>query len=520
MRNSGARTQDRGRRKGLVENVTPGYESVPPRADAMFEALRAFGYTLESALADLVDNSISAGARNIWIDFNWAGPRSSVTILDNGRGMNENDLREAMRAGTISPLDERRDDDLGRFGLGLKTASLSQCRVLTVRSKTDRAPAATRVWDLDHVGKTREWLLGTEAHPRTRPLLGKLDGVDKGTLVVWEEMDRVVDASGVDDKHAKGRFLARIEVTERHLAMTFHRFLSGRDAISISVNDRPVAPWDPFLEDEPATQELSKEALEIFGRSLHVRPFILPHRSHIGDEVHERAAGPRGWNAQQGFYVYRNRRLIVSGGWLDLGFRQEEHYKLARILVDIPNTMDQEWQLDVKKAEARPPGALLNPMLRIAKVTRARASEVYRHRGRIIKRKHAQEYELVWEKRVRHDRVFYKVNRNHPVVKDALGVPPQARQKVRALLELVENTIPLEAIVVENAENPDSFGQTEEWEFMKNLEQKAMDLFKAFRHEGMGPREAFERVASIEPFDRLPGVLAKIEAQVGGGPHG
>src|SRR5439155_14505655 len=149
----------------------------------------------------------------------------------------------------------------------------------------------------------------------------------------------------------------------------------GPNRIRIHINDpqRDVEPWDPFLESEKATQELSREALEIFGKSLTVRPFVLPHKSMMSSaSIHEPAGGPRGWNAQQGFYVYRNRRLIIAGGWLDLGLRQEEHYKLARILVDLPNSMDEEWQIDIRKAHATPPPSLVRPLKRIARLTRKR----------------------------------------------------------------------------------------------------------------------------------------------------
>ncbi len=488
------------------------FERVPPRADALFESLRAFGYTLEAAIADIVDNSIYAGAKNVWIDFYWSGYQSNITILDDGRGMTSKELTDAMRVGSTNPLSPRDSDDLGRFGLGLKTASLSQCRLLTVRSRTLSGEDSTRAWDLDFINKVKDWELRKDPLPVTVPLLARLKELEgSGTLVVWQNMDRVVDDSSSDNNDAKQRFLAKVEIVENHIAMTFHRIITGREKLKIHINNHLIKAWDPFLSNEDATQELSKEALEIFGKSLNVRPFVLPHKSHLDDIIHNQAAGPRGWNAQQGFYIYRNRRLIVPGGWLDLGFKQEEHYKLARILVDIPNTMDHEWQIDVKKASAHPPGSLVGPMTRIARVTRLRASEVYRNRGKILRRKHALKYELVWERRVRHNTTFFKINRNHPIVKDALALSLTSARKVKLLLELIENTVPLQAIIMENAENPDSFADESSWEFRGTLEQRALDLFRAFMTEGLNAKAAYERVTAIEPFDRMPSVLAMIE---------
>src|SRR5438445_5259280 len=166
------------------------WEMVEPRADAMFESMRAVGYSLEAAIADLVDNSISAGARNVWIDMNWAGPASSVVLSDDGRGMGEQSLKEGMRLGSISPLEVRDEDDLGRFGLGLKTASVSQCRLLTVRSKRVSGEEATRVWDLEYINRVKEWRLLKAAYPQTIPLLTRLDPAREGTVVVWQNLDR------------------------------------------------------------------------------------------------------------------------------------------------------------------------------------------------------------------------------------------------------------------------------------------------------------------------------------------
>lgn len=501
--------------KGILD-----WEVAEPRADAMFESMRAVGYSLEAAIADLVDNSISAGARNVWIDLHWAGPASSAVCLDDGRGLEEEDLKEAMRLGSVNPLELRPEEDLGRFGLGLKTASVSQCRLLSVRSKRGDAAEATRVWDLDYINQVREWRLRKEANEQTLPLLAGLDSVKHGTIVVWQKMDRVVDERGVDDTEAKNEFNSKIARVEQHIAMTFHRFMEEHPGISFLINSREIEPWDPFLKNESKTQELSEEALQIFDQSLAVRPFVLPHRSHLREDVHRRAAGPNGWNAQQGFYVYRNRRLIVAGSWLNLGFLQEEHYKLARILVDLPNTMDHDWQIDVRKAQATPPAALAPSLKRLARLTRSRAADVYRGRGQVVRRRHAGEYELVWDQKVKHGKIYFKVNRSHPLVKEALAAAPEIRRQIKAVIELMENTVPVDAIIIANTEKSDSVSLPEEWEEPKDLEARGIALFKAFLAEGMSREEALTRLALTEPFDRLPSVLAAVEAVIEVERHG
>src|SRR5439155_3815390 len=135
-------------------------------------------------------------------------------------------------------------------------------------------------------------------------------------------------------------------------------------------------------ENEPATQRLPTEDLPFQARRVHVAPYVLPHVSKLDAAAHADASGSRGWNAQQGFYVYRARRLLVAGDWLGLSrMQQEEHYKLARIRVDLNNAMDEAWQIDVRKAAARIPGPLQPELNRIAQATRRRAAEAYRFRG-------------------------------------------------------------------------------------------------------------------------------------------
>src|SRR5579872_5411751 len=125
----------------------PDFDIVAPDASAMIESLRAFGYDLPTAIADLIDNSISAGAKNVWLNFRWNGPDSFISVADDGCGMSRTTLINAMRAGSRSPLDPRTPADLGRFGLGLKTASFSQCRRLTVASKEKKNSTCIRRWD-------------------------------------------------------------------------------------------------------------------------------------------------------------------------------------------------------------------------------------------------------------------------------------------------------------------------------------------------------------------------------------
>ena len=381
------------------------YELAAPRAAAIVESLRAIGYSLPTAIADLVDNSITAGAQNVWLRFAWDGADSVVSITDDGDGMSEKELTEAMRPGALGPLDKRAENDLGRFGLGLKTASFSQCRRLTVASSSRSDGMAVRRWDLDYVVKHDEWRLLKSPAAGSQQRLSALDVMDHGTVVLWECLDRVVGDAKPDNELVHDHFLRAIEDVKLHLEMVFHRFLSGiQPALAIYLNgtdeESRLRPWDPFLEDHPATYSTPVDPISFGGGTVYLEGFVLPHKELLGEEGHRRAAGPAGWNAQQGFYVYRNRRLVVAGSWLGLGadrpWTKEEHYKLARIRVDIPNTMDLAWRLDVKKSSAYPPSQLRPRLKALAGDVRKQAREVFAHRGKSKASPSTKPIERIW----------------------------------------------------------------------------------------------------------------------------
>lgn len=494
-----------------MNEAKSAYDIVNPDPAALVESLRAFGYTTSTAIADLIDNSITARARNVWVQFFWDGAESWIRIDDDGTGMTERELIAAMRPGSRSPRDEREPQDLGRFGLGLKSASFSQCRLLTVRTRSNGV-VATRAWDLDEVVRTGEWRLQWNLPNATERVLEKV-AQQVSTSVLWEQMDRVVDARHVGDARAHEQFLALQADVEHHLAMTFHRFMQrSTKRLRIWMNGQPVDAWDPFLIDESATQVLPVDPVAYRGLRIPIQPYVLPHHSKITKSTHQRASGPRGWNAHQGFYVYRNQRLLLPGDWLGLPFQKEEHYKLARIQVDLPNSMDDAWHIDVKKAVARPPGALRPDLARIAKATREVASGVYRFRGKQIGRRQQSGYALVWQQRVTHDKVHYRINRDHPLVHHVRksGVGGGA---VDALLRLVEETVPTTLITM--SQNESESAQANAFETAPaDVVAVLREVYAALVRNGDPPKDAIARLAAMEPFGRYPDAVAGLAESV------
>lgn len=499
----------------MISDNFDGFNLVNPDPGAMIESLRAFGYSIEASIADIIDNSIAAGAHNVEIQFTWLGEHSTISILDDGCGMGEGKLINAMRPGSKNPLEARNAGDLGRFGLGMKTASFSQCRRLTVGSKAAGNDLVIRRWDLDYVNKCGEWRLQKVDAGHTGRVFSCLDNLDSGTIVLWENIDRLVSGKSQDIPEHENQFYEYVDKVRDHISMVFHRFLENQKELKITVNNRHLKPWDPFLKTHPSTQFLSEEPLYHKMIKIPVRPFILPHRSKMNDRTYEDAGGPGGWNARQGFYIYRNRRLIVAGGWLGLGFRKEPQNKLARILVDIPNSMDDDWKIDVKKSVARPPDCLRKDFKNIARLTVDRATAVYRHRGKIVARQNAGDFVFTWNTNLKDGFYYYTVNRKHPLVADVLEHSGNNIRKTEAMLRLIEETVPVPNIILNNSEKPDNLHSPFEGCPSKELLDVLIEIWFSMTQSGIPQSEAKKRIFSMEPFCDYPEHVASFLESIG-----
>ena len=294
--------------------MTKKIRNAPPKASAMLEALRGLGYSTADALADIVDNSISAGASEVRIDFRWeGGDRAFASILDNGRGMNDPELEAAMRLGEKSPLDERSGDDLGRFGMGLKTASFSQCRSLTVASKRDGSSENCLRWDLDEIAARDDgaWALIEGAAEDSQERLAPLEGLQSGTLVLWEKLDRIV-TEGYNADH----FLKLMDRVEMRLAMIFHRLLEGfRPVLRLLINGRAVEPWDPFLTGHPAKPWNSPvERKWTPAGMVEVECHVLPHKDMLTTACLRSGGGTGRLELSAGFLCLPQRQTTAGRG--------------------------------------------------------------------------------------------------------------------------------------------------------------------------------------------------------------
>ncbi|WP_445005645.1 ATP-binding protein [Halomonas mongoliensis] len=432
----------------------------------MLESLRAYGYSLNSAVADLIDNSITANAKNVWITLRWKGECSWISIRDDGDGMTEEQLSRAMIAGSQSPRDRRERHDLGRFGLGLKTASLSLARVLTVVSKKEKKSLAIRRWDLDYIAEenTDQWRLLKSEREGSGEKLTNFASQRSGTVVLLENLDNLCAGTVEKSPAHRDEFYHKVDSLNDHLGMIFHRFLTPPARLKIFINGESeaqlVKPWDPFFVKHKATDPKPEIKIPFGDTVTNVQGFILPHKDMLTSDEYEEAGGPLGWNSHQGFYIYRGDRLLVSGSWLGLRegsskWRAEEHYKLARIRVDITNEMDKDWKIDVKKSLATPPHNVALSLVRYASKVRAEARDVFAHRGKYGKRKSNEKIGKVWMTRQTRGQNTYRLDRNHPVIKSFLERLGGRKNEAEAIFRLIEETVPVEQIWLDSAESPE-----------------------------------------------------------------
>jgi hypothetical protein len=328
-----------------MENVTCN-----PDAGRTIMGFRDTGYTLNTAIADIVDNSINAQADNVWIEIN-QDPTGSlqIRIFDDGYGMNKEELIDGMRYGSS---EKKEGNALGRFGLGLKTASSSICKKLSVVSrKSKNSKLLLARWDLDLVSARDDWLLQVGEPEEDYIELYREHLSESGTLVCWDNIDRIRD--GEDDSfNVSTKVLGQKRRRLReHLSMIFHRFIEN-DKPNIFLDGEKITPWNPFVPNESTETYIKKTfSVSIPGsRKKHkilLAAHVLPNMYEFSTEEARKKAKLQA--NLQGFYVYREDRIIIAGDWLQM-FAEEQHMALFRAEISFPRELDELYNLDIKKS--------------------------------------------------------------------------------------------------------------------------------------------------------------------------
>jgi hypothetical protein len=475
--------------------------------------MRDIGYSFESALADIVDNSISAKASNILIvnDVDSDG-KPYVAIIDDGHGMTADELTAAMRHGSRGPRELRAEGDLGRFGLGLKTASFSQCRRLTVASRVN-GQAAGRRWDLDRVIKKDEWVLGILPAHSVSELPGSELLGDTGTLVVWQGLDRL-DSTGTDPDSLREAMNRLFSDARRHLAFTFHRFIAPepdekQQRVRLFVNGLELDAPDPFARHmTPRSASHEVEILPMSQGSVVAQAFTLPHHQRITAEQLEQLSMGSSLAETQGLYIYRAKRLIAGGTWLGLA-KRSELTKLLRVRVDVPTSLDAEWSVDVRKSRIRPPAAIRARLRPLVERMTDTARRPYTYRGT----KQASSKGLpLWIRVSERGHIRYEINRDHPLVSRFREASDEVASDLDAILSGVEATLPLESMFSDIGADPHSVRQSQ-------LEPAQLELLLAAFVEALSPNsdtlsaELANSIMQTYPFagdTRVGEVLSKL----------
>ncbi len=477
----------------------------------MTESLRGLGYSTPTALADIIDNSISAGATIVDVRFEWNDGDPYIHVLDNGRGMDDAALEDAMQLGAKNPLEERSPDDLGRFGLGLKTASFSQGRRLTVASRSEGFEQACLRWDLDLLSLPGDdgWHLYEGPEPASSGRIAPLSDIDHGTLVLWENLDRITGRG-----FTVQNYLDLQDEVERHLAMTFHRLID--DGLEIRLNDVAVEGWDPFLTAHPAKAWDSGEIRLGDHGEVRVQCHVLPHKDMLKAKETDLAGGPGGWTMQQGFYIYRNKRLLVAGGWMGLeqngrALTRDEPHRLARIRLDIPNSADTEWKIDIRKSSARAPVRFRRQLLALAQETRDKARKVFAHRGQWSLSSAAKPVDEAWLAEKSGGATRYRISREHEVIRSLLDRAGPLKRDILATLRIIEETVPVQRIWLDTAEDRETprngLADAPKPEI---LELMSIAYTNLVEQRKLAPDEARARLLLTAPFDRFPELVSKL----------
>ena len=425
----------------------------PPDASALMTSARSLGnYDLARALADLLDNSITAGTKSIDITCTYGAGNPEIRVRDDGRGMSAEELRIAMRPASVNPDAERSADDLGRFGWGMKSASFSQCKLLTVVTKKQGSYSAAS-WDLE---KIDGWSMASYSGSEAEELLEESIPGSAGTELIWQKCDRLSEGNSLTQDqfneiiaHARGR-----------LSLLFHRYISGKSGarkISISLNGTPLDAFDPFHSDHPATQAFPAEAIPVtVGTKVIMKAYTLPHYTKLEQDEYETLGGEEGYVKNQGFYVYRNNRLIIYGTWFRLA-KHGELSKLVRISIDIPNTLDSMWKVTIDKSDVQLPFRLRERMKTLVNRFRDKSTQVFKSKGGKISSGTTMS---VWERYAKNQQIEYRLNRSHPLLK-ALGgaLDAERRSRLGHVLKLIEQEIPIDSVFSDATTHPQKLRQ-------------------------------------------------------------
>ena len=461
------------------------------------ETARSFGnYDLALALADIIDNSISANARNIYIEASFDA--DEIRISDDGFGMNSDELRVAMRIGSKNPKDKRSDEDLGRFGLGLKTASFSQADKLKVLTNKDGNFCGAE-WDLNDCDDFTMTLYSAD---ETIAMIHSSVATRNGTEVVWSELSRLRKGSRAQEEQEDFNRAVRNAADE--IGLIFHRFLADTESqkdnyINIFLNGTRVEPVDPFCQSNPKTQRLSPNS-EIVGKvAITFTPFTLPFFSQLKSQEKEKLGGKEGFVKNSGFYIYRNKRLIIRGTWFQL-VPYGELSKLSRIMVDIPNSTDDQWKITVDKSGVQLPGILRKRLSSWLKNRVVPSSiKVFKHLG-----KRENSGEALWYYGQVQGVGKFRLAGEHPILQNFSNKLEKSQaQEFKKILGVIQSLLPVDSIRNVVSDQPEAIYQGYTDKVPADILEMAVEIARGMLDKGRTKSDILASLSLMQPFNQF-----------------
>ncbi|AEE24900.1 hypothetical protein Glaag_3975 [Glaciecola sp. 4H-3-7+YE-5] len=431
------------------------FTDASPDPKSHIKTLMRIGYTMSSAVSDILDNSLTANAKNIAIHSLPGLEEPNLSIVDDGKGMSPDELIHNMKIGCKDPSDERLRGDLGRFGSGLKTASFSQARKLTVISKKVGEPICAAVWDIDRIENENTWCLEIleEDEVRSHPLLLLDNETDQGTQVIWEKLACLNKTSHSLDNETV--MTANLSELADYISLHFHKFMEGQRKRLFLINGRKLEAIDPFMSRSQGYQEGRSEKLRCKGGYIEINTHVLPHFNRMEEKLLKRLGGANGIVQNQGLYIYREGRLINAGGWLGLA-KTSQLGALARVEVNVPSALDQDWSTDVKKASLQLPPRIKKELRKFLSDPIKRSKRVYRYRG---KQDEANKFWNIQENE-NEKIISYQISADNELLTDIVSTisKEQKSNLIKYLGQLAEN-LPLNHIYQKMSESPKEIEQ-------------------------------------------------------------
>lgn len=463
-------------------------------AKALLNGIRSIGYSFSTAVADIIDNSISAYATDINV---FSDPLAEIPyfcILDNGCGMNAKKLDNAMLPGSDREDVEESEQELGRFGLGLKSASLSQCREFTVATKK-YGKIRSMSFDLDIIEKENRLMLKqlSDMEISLLPQIEKLKAYETGTLVIWTKFDKIEELA----KDFETSFRNVVAESKKHVELVFHRYY---DDINIFYNTKRIERRDPFLLNSQGRQQTGRTSMiKVDDSIITVIPYTLPFAKTITPEEKALLGNPKSIYDDQGFYLYRNKRLISWGNWMRMGIRSELN-KLARVQVDIPSSLDSVWALDVKKSSAKIPDKIKDQIKIAVEDSIVRSKRTVKNPGV----KEASPVHTVWNRINEHDgKCRYEIDRDNPLIKGFINIiDDEAAEVFEMVLSQLETCIPKYRIhndVIDSIEILNDASQEDDEDVLVFQVNQILNMFPAEQMEekliALLNSEAYSKIA-------------------------